>query len=1077
MTALALTALDAPQAFGQATLTTGFAGSAGTGWTPSDTNAAVGPNHIVQVVNNNIIIFNKVGTQISVQSLPTFFGVGSSTGDPHVIYNEITGRFAVEEIGTLNSSGTGTALFAVSDSSDPTGTWHKTTINVPGFWDGYGASGIGYNADAYVVHVNGFNNQFAVIPTANNANLNYTLYTAPGGDRVGRPACMPGSTSGGPFYFVEANSDGANWTGGTLGTLEILKVSNIAGTPTYTDYQVSANSQEASAIHTTWRNNQLAVIGTVGGSAVVQWYLLNTSSGTPTLTQYGNILAPDGGSVFDPAIAIAPNGDIGMEYISVANSAMTTFITGRTTNDAPNTARGSIQVVTGPQSDGRFGDYHSCVVDINSSGVAQNTFWECSEYMNTSGQFDWRSRIQNFSMGSLLNSGFESPSIANFQYSPSGGSWTFSGASPSGSGIVHNGSGFSNPNAPEGAQAAFVQEFGAMSQSVSGFSPGQTYTITFSACQRSGVNQHGGQSWNVKIDNNVVGSYNPGPGATSYVDYSCTFTATASTHTLTFAGTDLVGGDNTVFIDNVRITVASMPPPNSSFEAPGIANNSYVYNPGGGSWTFSGSPGNGSGLIANGTSAWGSPVAPAGRQIAFVQANGSISQSLSGFTAGASYLMTFSACQRSGNSQSWNVTVNGSVVGSYNPGSGASSFSDYTATFVAPASSFTLAFVGTNLAGGDNTIFLDNIRIQLVPPAPANLGFETPSIASYQYNPGGGSWTFSGASPNGSGIVHNGSGFSNPNAPEGVQAAFVQELGTISQSIPGFVPGRTYTITFAGCQRPGGNQHGGESWNVQIDSTVIGSYNPGPAATSYVDYSATFTATAATHTLTFAGTNLVGGDNTVFIDNVRITAVAAPSGEDDDSGPPYLPPPFLAINIGVNGPAGDANYDVTAQAFQVNEAGDGVDGPADSFNFVYQPADEKCAITVHLTALDNDYPDAEGGIVVRESLDPDAREASLWVNLNGDLQFKYRSTTGGATAAARLAGVMPGSGWLKLTRYGNEFRGEYSIDGARWQPFGQSTVRMSRSTYIGLGTSAGLVPNPAAGQDAAGHFDNVNVHP
>ena len=150
-----------------------------------------------------------------------------------------------------------------------------------------------------------------------------------------------------------------------------------------------------------------------------------------------------------------------------------------------------------------------------------------------------------------------------------------------------------------------------------------------------------------------------------------------------------------------------------------------------------------------------------------------------------------------------------------------------------------------------------------------NFGFETPSIgAGYEYNPSGGSWIFSGASPNGSGIVGNGSLFANPSAPQGVQAAFVQEYGTISQAIPGFNSGKPYMISFYAAQRPSNAQ----SWNVTVNGTVIASFNPGASATSYVNYTATFTATAATETVAFVGTDLAGGDNTVFIDNVRITA-------------------------------------------------------------------------------------------------------------------------------------------------------------------------------------------------------------
>jgi Bacterial Ig domain/Protein of unknown function (DUF642) len=183
-------------------------------------------------------------------------------------------------------------------------------------------------------------------------------------------------------------------------------------------------------------------------------------------------------------------------------------------------------------------------------------------------------------VNSSLNFSFESPAIGsgNYQYDPSGAAWTFNGASGNGSGIVANGSGFSNPNAPLGSQAAFVQGYGGISQTLAGFSPGITYTITFAAAQRSGVSQHGGESWNVMIDNTVITNYSP--GSTSYVNYAASFTATAAIHTLSFIGTDLAGGDNTVFIDNVKITppippvapliALTSPVNNAAFATPGV---------------------------------------------------------------------------------------------------------------------------------------------------------------------------------------------------------------------------------------------------------------------------------------------------------------------------------------------------------------------------------------------------------------------------------------------------------------------------------------------------------------------------
>lgn len=153
-----------------------------------------------------------------------------------------------------------------------------------------------------------------------------------------------------------------------------------------------------------------------------------------------------------------------------------------------------------------------------------------------------------------------------------------------------------------------------------------------------------------------------------------------------------------------------------------------------------------------------------------------------------------------------------------------------------------------------------------------NSGFEAPVISTYQYNPSGGSWTFN----SGAGISKNASAFTskNPSAPEGTQVAFVQGAGgSVSQMLSGLIPGATYRISFFAAQRSG---YTGQTWNATINGSIIGSFAPPPAATSYIDYSANFTASSASHTLAFVGTNLNGGDNTVFIDNVRVSITGIP---------------------------------------------------------------------------------------------------------------------------------------------------------------------------------------------------------
>jgi len=162
-----------------------------------------------------------------------------------------------------------------------------------------------------------------------------------------------------------------------------------------------------------------------------------------------------------------------------------------------------------------------------------------------------------------------------------------------------------------------------------------------------------------------------------------------------------------------------------------------------------------------------------------------------------------------------------------------------------------------------------------------NGGFELPVTATYEYNPNSrfGKWTFSGSSGNGSGVSANDSAFTagNSPAPEGAQVAFVQSIASITQPIPGFLPGAGYTVSFRASQRQ--NRSGGQpgqTFDVTINGAVIGSFEPSQAVAGYVEYATNFVATSTTHALGFVGTDLKGGDNTVLLDDVRIILTTLP---------------------------------------------------------------------------------------------------------------------------------------------------------------------------------------------------------
>ena len=64
------------------------------------------------------------------------------------------------------------------------------------------------------------------------------------------------------------------------------------------------------------------------------------------------------------------------------------------------------------------------------------------------------------------------------------------------------------------------------------------------------------QTFEVLVDGNVVGTFNNLTGTSYQTLTTPSFMVGAGIHTIKFLGTDLNGGDNTVFIDEVTINPA-----------------------------------------------------------------------------------------------------------------------------------------------------------------------------------------------------------------------------------------------------------------------------------------------------------------------------------------------------------------------------------------------------------------------------------------------------------------------------------------------------------------------------------------
>lgn len=104
-----------------------YAGLGNTGWVPSDVNAAAGPNHVVEVVNSNIAIYNRTGASQYTTSLKSWFGKSTKQFDPHVIFEPRGQRFV-----TMDDDNGDNWVVQAATSANPLASWCRVTINAKG---------------------------------------------------------------------------------------------------------------------------------------------------------------------------------------------------------------------------------------------------------------------------------------------------------------------------------------------------------------------------------------------------------------------------------------------------------------------------------------------------------------------------------------------------------------------------------------------------------------------------------------------------------------------------------------------------------------------------------------------------------------------------------------------------------------------------------------------------------------------------------------------------------------------------------------------------------------------------------
>ncbi len=434
---------------------------------PPDTEMAVGPNHIVHVVNLSFAIYNKSGTLLSgpsnINTLWAGFGGPCQTnnsGDPIFLYDRAADRFVLTQFAV--ASGNRSVCWAVSQTNNPTGAYYRYEVVTPRFPDYYKVgTWSAANNNAYFFGTNsGFQGQYDVFavdrermlqglvarPMQFFQNFPNLLMPAdidsPTGPSANAPGLLYTTRDGGEPYFGSPPSDSidlyafdVDWTTPANTTLTLATsftpatglatfnwtvcgffVQNCLPQPGTAQGLDSASWWPMQRlVYRNFGSHESLVgawtvdVNAVGNRAAPRWFELRNSGGGWSIFQQGTH-SPDAIHRWMPSVAMDGAGNIALGYSRVdgANFPSIWYAT-RDATDPLGTMQAEVQMQAGAgsqtSSSARWGDYAAMELDP----ADDCTFWFTTEYYSATSASSWRTRVGSFKMPSCGGGGGNTP--------------------------------------------------------------------------------------------------------------------------------------------------------------------------------------------------------------------------------------------------------------------------------------------------------------------------------------------------------------------------------------------------------------------------------------------------------------------------------------------------------------------------------------------------------------------------------------------------------------------------------------------------------------------------------------------
>ncbi|MGW2740780.1 hypothetical protein [Streptomyces sp. NPDC001450] len=405
---------------------------------PPDTTGAVGKSQFVETVNGTGfgVFRNSDGALVKNVSFASFFNYTAQTiFDPRVVYDKKWNRWVISAAAFPESSTVQKVFYAVSTSSDATGSFFIYTFDPPeNPGDFYDFPQLGLDQDAVIVTANIFDSSSHYVRSRAYGMAKADLYNGFGPKFLYFSLGTPGTVApplvednnAGDFLVAAAPSDNKlslfKATGLGRSNQTIVQQPNVpvsaytvppnARQPGTTNLLDSSDSRFAQS--STQIGNQLLNIHTVnvGGFPTPVWLQINTANSTVPAGQTGSVIESSNSDDFNASVAGSAVGGtsanpIGRMFFTWSSTNVTAGVThqvrvesgGRLATDPANVVGGNTHAQAStfynPSTDlvERWGDYSAVTVAPSATStcpVGNRAYVVNERQISTSA---WGSRI------------------------------------------------------------------------------------------------------------------------------------------------------------------------------------------------------------------------------------------------------------------------------------------------------------------------------------------------------------------------------------------------------------------------------------------------------------------------------------------------------------------------------------------------------------------------------------------------------------------------------------------------------------------------------------------------------------